>query len=899
MSRRQDAIASNPLPARSGRQTLPDRSPVLTKQFQFTKKPPITPSPPAEESSSLNDDLMSVNSGFYKGDGLISHSGGLSVDSSSYRRSFESSSAWGRSGRGLISIDDHSGSLDFSPLGNNSIYEIVMNTRRKNWLGRPSVEDIPPVTLSKNGLQNDWKSKIDSHIGVLSQEYDVFQKFNNLQAVKGFGQLSLGRIYQSDEDQVPVAEEDAARGLQIYTKDVKQQMHQVPDFYFQDGFRLDDTRTFSKVLDDADLQVDFFRSFSSEERDNAHEDLQDKLNSYLDDIENLLVSEISSSSHKFFYALEDVDKIEDMASESLKKLDELSSKLQNHDEKKVRRRINLLRQMIKRKNIEKLEQGLLQIKKITELTEDCKRKYEDQKLDDCLDDVDHIERLIVGDDTDPVVEAISKEWPYKLLDLKSVPAISHVREYLTNLTIELGGMFALNLCDLLLNDVRRCSNSCDVDQFLQRPNKNGPSPKQELDTNLTEELKRHITQLARCDELASALQLFREKFMAELKGIVKQHLPQEGECEDPDKSIDSRSAATGSKLSRLIKNQTPKEFQEMLVNVFAREVEALKRLSKQQKVLLDLSLGVSLSQMSASDGQDSSEQHDMIMQLDITKGIHEGIRVIQLRMGKIISVRRDVNARLRYDHFLDLYNVCGHFVHECESITGEFLTKYLTDVLTMQIKNYSVVLNSTCIGSIKSSIEKEHWTPFIVPAELQRDVNDIVSSAEFDPAPWTSLSSKVTETTDTNENSNNQKGHKKSVVVSDKTFVASESLLAALRQVKSILVLSINLPSAFLATFERMCYDLLRYFNTSAMSTVSLDQDPGHISKAGKNLSIMGESLDCLAELTTYVQGFYTRLGDNSKDFQPLKPSQYSELYQLFQSSSDKLYQAHAPPPPI
>lgn len=54
--------------------------------------------------------------------------------------------------RFTFSMDSKSGSQNYSPLGNNSIYEVIMNTRYKHWLQTPTNIDITPVILSKNEL---------------------------------------------------------------------------------------------------------------------------------------------------------------------------------------------------------------------------------------------------------------------------------------------------------------------------------------------------------------------------------------------------------------------------------------------------------------------------------------------------------------------------------------------------------------------------------------------------------------------------------------------------------------------------------------------------------------------------------------------------------------------------
>lgn len=134
------------------------------------------------------------------------------------------------------------------------------------------------------------------------------------------------------------------------------------------------------------------------------------------------------------------------------------------------------------------------------------------------------------------------------------------------------------------------------------------------------------------------------------------------------------------------------------------------------------------------------------------------------------------------------------------------------------------------------------------------------------------------------------------MVVEVNTFVASDSLLTDIELIKEILILSTNLPSAYLSNFEKMCHDLLRYFNIFAVAALN---DPTRTYlQSNKNYSIMGESLDCLSHFVHIVQRFYQRLSNFSKDFSPLDQSQYSHLLHQYQTSSEKIYMTNAPPPP-
>lgn len=859
---------------------------------------------------SLNDDLVSVSGNTSK---LLPPSR-MSMDSFSVR-SLDSSAIGGRINSRPFVLDqsNHSGSMEYSPLGNNSIFEIVMNTRRKNWLGYPSVQDIPPVVLTKDIVDPEVQNTVANYVQSISPECSIFENSNNLKSINRIEQIK--QLEPHDNSNTNLADETE---IAVQNRENLRELEKVPDFYFGKNFQLDNPRTFQKVLKDVGLQLGELSVEKKLQRDHAYSELRDRLNDYLDAVEGLLVGEISKSSHKFFHALGDVDLIQHKAESTVSELERLVENANILDREKIKKRIDLLQKAFRRKNVQKLEQGLIQVKQVLVHTEECRKLYEKEEYDVCLDMIKSIDLLIRGDDSqEKTVQEWVKGWPFKLTDLKSVPALTETREFLTNMKIEIGGKYSLQLCSVLLEDVRSYCKSVSTRETLNRLQNNTRDNKfLEIDEGFRAKVGGLIHQLRRCEELASALSLYQDKCVAEIKSIIKIYLPQESKSSDSsseEKKNDTSATqqqkqqeqqqpvSNGSKLSKLVRKQTPMEFQDMLVRIFTHASEALRRFYRHQKLLLDLSLNEIIS------AKDSTEnQQSMVAQLDIRNGINETIRILQLRTGKIIAVRRELTCNLRYDHFLKLYSICVLFIQESEALSGEFLAKYLSDVLAAQIKNFIINQSSKNIRTIQKKVEAETWTPFVVDPSVQRSVNDIVSSMELDPIEWIKKSDLLRESQEENTNNHedgskkeeqeSQTGHKKSVVVEDNTFVASDSLLTNIELIKDIFILSVNLPSAYLPNFEKMCYDLLRYFNIFAVAVLN---DPTKTSlQSNKNYSIMGESLDCLSCFVHIVQRFFQRLSNFNKDYSSLDQGHYNHLLHQYHLSSEKIYMANAPPPP-
>lgn len=815
-------------------------------------------------------------------------------------RATSNSTTFAGTNRNQFSMDSKSGSRDYSPLGNNSIYEVVMNTRRRDWLRPPTAMDIPPVSISKNEIIEGWSKIVGDYVDDIAEEEITFRSRNNIRNMNTLEQIK--QLEETDTQMTP-------NGPTI--------IEQIPDFYFEKVFQLDNERTFNRVLESIELNLKDLLIEDKNGRDESYLLLKENVNNYLDGVESLLVTDISKSSHKFFGALSDVEIIQNNVEKTITELESLNKTLNITMDTDIKQKIEHIRLIIKKKNVEKLEQGLLQVKLISNKVAECQKMFANDQLQDCMQIIQSISNLLRGDDSnDSNVQKWTEGWPFKLLDLKTVPGLIEIRALLTNMKIEIGGKYSLQLSDLLLNDLKSAYEDVDVNDTINKLQQGQPDKiRYQYSQEFNDSIKELITKLNDCEELASSFSLYQEKITTEVKNIIKHYLPREDQTISASSlSVADRSQSatpigsassnnTGSKLSKLLKEQTPMEFQNMLQEIYIHCLCAIKRLYSHQKMLLD----ISLREINTSNV--SENQHNMISQLDIRTGVNEIIRIIQLRMGKIIAVRRDLTSTLRHDHFLRLYAICILFIQECEALSGEFLTKYLSDVLASQIKHYISIHDSTNVRIIQKKIELENWIPVIVSPHIQTDVNDIVSSIDIDPINWTSILLLSTQDTDTRgENyedvytdggsTSKPTGNRKSVVVGDKTFVASESLLQAIQLIRELLILSTNLPTIYLPYFERMCFNMLKYFNNYAMGTITNSQDQT-ISAQGKNLSIMGESIDCLAEFIDIVQRFYLRQSANCKDFVPYDGKYYIQLAKSYDTVAEKIYLAHAPPPPV
>ncbi|CCH41366.1 Vacuolar protein sorting-associated protein [Wickerhamomyces ciferrii] len=782
--------------------------------------------PGISNSLDLNDELAST--------------GDQSSNLALSRRSFESSSFVTSSFR--PSFDDSLPLLGLnrlsiqklSPLGPNSIYEIIAdvdskkntnntlspnpNKSKKNLhLKPPTQRDIPAVHLSK--VEKAPKEELKQYLIDLGKEYEKYSSNKQLTAttLESFVKKQQG----GDQNNNDLLEQEI------------DSLNTIPEIYFSENFNLDDPRVFKAVTEGNKL-------------DKLNELAQDKLSWYLDTVEVHLVNEISKSSSSFFDALTDLNNISLKNQNTVQLINNLKGKLSKLQSQKITKLLDKLNLITKRTNIDKLEQGFLQISMVLNQSDIAESYFLKGEYEKCLDKVDYVESLIKGEVTD-------LNWPHKLVDLRTVPALINIRELLCNLRIQTGQSYSKVFISFLLDDLRKHYEEIDFVKVTERL-VNNSSYKVEIKDEFKSKLNEYIIGLTRCEELASAFNNYEEQVVNEMKNIVRQFLPsEEAESSESRAGTSSVSGSTSNKpsgksLSALIKGMTPRDFEDMVIKIYATISEGLRRLQVHQKILLDLAL--------SNIKQKDQDQINLIMQLDIKNSINKSAEIVQIRMGKIISVRKDINASLRYDYFLRFFYINSVFLNDSENISGMNF-KFLPDIINSQIKIFNTTFHHHNLKAISHSLEKEDWKPLIVSHELQEVANKIVDNVNLDADQhWKKEllhlrpDSNSNDPKNDNDGNNKQTSHKRSIVVGDKTFVASSSLLTLISKISDYFILKQNFHH-YSSMYETYLIELFKYYNSKSMNSIkktdgTLDRD--------KNLSIVGESLDCLQELIHYIR---------------------------------------------
>lgn len=703
------------------------------------------------DSATLNDDLADVSD--YSSSvlqlGRPHHRRlGLVI---SYRTSMDGESSFLLSAHfNILNADDRG----FLPLGPNSIFELTValdSARRKRnrppktsvtvnggtsvgSLRTPTTRDIPQILLLKL-KERVSAAQIDSQlVDGLVDQYRSFEL-----SYKRLTEDTLHQFTRSAGSGPVTASSSVSNADFGPDDDVS-----VPTVFQDPNFRLDDPRVFKEVLAGAHLDGPSLVHNS---------DLQENLSHYLDVVEVQLIHEISKSLDSFFSTLGDIHEVQDLSKKCLERFNAIMLKLDALEALLAQRGTDILNKVRDKKNVELLETALLQIQYVVSIFDLAKKSFSNGKHNKCLNEIVIVQNLMLGEPPDLTPDEDSfglypaLEGP--LSDISLVPALRVLREDLENLKEECSRGYIDDFVELLLDDLRDHCTSVPTTDTLNRIYTSIDNARKYNAANVNktyqyvsdekkDRLKGFIANLAKSGHLSTAYHKYQDSVITQIKDIIKVHLPSnsQGLALVDMSNAPSRSSSVppegapgnpGSSLSANIRALSPKEYEDMMVAIFANLSECLRRLTAQQKVLLDLALTV-LPPTSEVD----------VMSLDISLAINKAIEMTQVRLMKVVNVRLEQIADLTVPFYFRLYAISSAYLQECEFINPGYMATGAGRSLNDWIKNHvGYFIHRFQLNAMKrvaSDCDKEVWEQVSqndVLEETQQILDEILGYSEY------------------------------------------------------------------------------------------------------------------------------------------------------------------------
>jgi vacuolar protein sorting-associated protein 54 len=753
-------------------------------------------------------------------------------------------------------------------LGVNSIGDLVDwrandETRRPSHSSipfkPPSSKDIPPVTLSPTPRVK--RDELRKYLADVSSEYETFYGTRlNKPGVSYEDSLSVlsggpSSVVSIDESTTVRSPSRTANGITPLST--------IPSVFFEENFQLDNPKVFDVVSERSEIthrpDTPEIKKIVSEWGDAPQilansSILQEKLSWYIDTVELHLINEISDASKSFFSTLDDLKQIHEGSSRCIERIQQLRNELEEADQNIALRGINEIKLRQTTRNAAVLSQSLKQISTVYQKADQAESLLLSQETDKCLDVIDSAEALLEGVD-DPVVREWTTGWKYPLCDLRSVSGLSDLRESLCTLRTKAGESYGHRFTEILLQDLERHMGAIPKQDTLQRLGRVLEKTKQpqsfntsyiDINVDLRKSLNRQLYGLARSDNTAAAFNAYKEAVVKQVKNVVRMNLPSKSDTASMTSNITSRSVADKStSLASSLRAMTVQESETMISDIYTSLSELYRRLSTQQKLLLDLT-----SSLKPTKGA------PLTSAIDLSDLLLNVIKNSESRMTKVLKVRREQAINLGLQDFINFYSLNGMYLAECEAICGDPSSE-LHALLTGFIKQFLAAYHVKRDLELAQLMSRDRWKEEEISKQFQEIVDNIVQSGEVDPAVWLSCLKVVLGPPDQKQEA--QSGNKKlprNVFVENSSFIVSNAAIYTIGMAEGYLKLIVLLPHLSSEIVSNLI-ELIRKFNSRATQLIlgaGATKSAGLKHISAKHLALASESLNIVMTLIPYMK---------------------------------------------
>ncbi|KAJ4401058.1 hypothetical protein N0V91_008199 [Didymella pomorum] len=810
----------------------------------------------------------------------------------------------------------------------------------------PSTRDIPPVTLTN--IPHVEPSSFNAYLSQIGNLYDAFQrakaeadaqqprkdslkKDEREQSVERASTTSSPAGTPSGTPKPKRRSSGTKRGIPAVTP-----LSTIPNVYFEESFRLENPRTFDIVSERSEV-VRPVRTASNDDVNNVNgisdapqppgrkalatnAILQEKLSWYMDTVEVHLISAISTASTSFFAALGSLRELQTEAAESVAQIKELREDLKRLDEQMAIGGLKVVDMKRRRENLRRLTDAVDQLQAVIYGVSHCDESVEKGELETAAARLEIIERLITGvlDTSDSNVTSwLNAQLPPRLIDLRGLRALDGIFEGMDEMKFRIGKGFEVRFLDTLLADLRDHIKNVPSRETLERwvaastkargaPPAAKPKSMPAYLTTSTEfrsKLRANLHGLNDAQFTNQAAATFREAVVKEMKIIIRRYLP--SSTDDDAESMTSVSTRGGrghsqqdknSILARNLRAMDAGDAEDFFTNIFTDIGEALRRLSTQVKVLLDVTSGVSTPPASAGglrspprspymqnidsymeagpNGQNGFGSNDLQMELmqalDLSSLLGQAVDAAQTQITKLLRVRSAQTAELPLERFLRYFKLCRLFADECEAVSGRSgsaLKSAVNDHITAFVQKFSDFEKQ----ELAKAMDSDRWEPKDFDASDTEVLARILRSMDSDPPSWAEtgdILSSLPEPTTNSTNGATEAPKEKSkttipAIVDEEKYTISTSSTFVLRGIERHLTLLSHIPSMTSEISVCLC-EYIKLFNSRLCQLIL---GAGAMATAGlknintKHLAIASQTLSFIIAILPYIRESARRRG--------------------------------------
>lgn len=696
----------------------------------------------------------------------------------------------------------------------------------------------------------------------------------------------------------------------------------VPNIYFEQDFRLENPRTFDIVSERSEIIRPLSAANGSAVTPGSggrkvlatNAILQEKLSWYMDTIEVHLISSISTASSSFFAALGSLRELHLEASDSVSKIQTLRKDLEKLDKDMAVGGLKVVAMRRRRENLRRLGDAVQQLSRIVEALAQCEGQVDNGDIEDALQGLSNVEKLIMGDNRSSDQEGGPPHAREKLVDLRGIKALEGVGSDMGYLKTKIGKVFESRFLEALLGDLRKHVDRVSSDVTFQRWDKasqrfrtnHSRTPSVfpaflQLDDSLRSELKRNLEGLSQSESVMPAAIAYREAVLREMKSLIRRHLPSSGD--DDNESTMSASTQGGRQrtqqekstiLARNLRALDAEDAEDMLKKMYSNVGEALRRLGTQVKVILDVTstfgsppptaglkspLSPPIASMDdymnganpASSSNHLPSQHEDIQQaLDMTNLLGQAVDIAQTQITKILKVRSEQSTHLPLGRFITYFHLNRLFADECEAVTGRGGAA-LKMVVNAHIKDFVLQFADAEKQYLLQTMDSDRWDAKDFTNSESHILDSVQEASTRDVEAWTkaciiwgakdsSMNGKIV--------NGSEPGLRKShlAIVDEQKYILPESGITVLRGIEKFENLIAGIPSMT----QEITLSLLDYLGLFNSRSRQLILGAGATKSAGlknittKHLALASQALSFVTALTPYVREFIRRHSSGS-----------------------------------
>ncbi|KAJ4293571.1 hypothetical protein N0V90_008854 [Kalmusia sp. IMI 367209] len=824
----------------------------------------------------------------------------------------------------------------------------------------PSTKDIPPVTLAN--IPHIEPSAFNSYLSQVGNLYEAFQraKAESEDAVSilrkdsvkkddfadvlerglqtgspvATPKLSSSAFSPSSSPKPKRRASGSKRALPTVTP-----LSTIPTVYFDENFHLENPRTFDIVSERSEV-VRPARVKSGDDLATgngsleAHQPpgrkalatnaiLQEKLSWYMDTVEVHLISSISTASTSFFAALGSLRELQSEASESIERIKTLRGDLKRLDDQMAIGGLKIVDMKRRRENLRQLTHATDQLQAVMTGLSVCGETVDKGELESAMARLESVERLICGtlDRTDTSATSwIQSPCPPNIVDLRNLRALDGVSEAVQQLKFRIGKGFEARFVETLLTDLRqhvRNVSSRDTLERWAKTSQRGRGDHQRFKSTLPAylttspqfrfDLRASLVGLSGSNFTNQASAIFRDAIVREMKLLIRKYLP--SSTDDDAESMTSVSTRGGrgysqqdknSILARNLRAMDPADAEEFFTGIFTDIGEALRRLSVQVKVLLDVTSGVStppassgglrspprspyMGSIDSSIGAGANPmdmnglQEELMQALDMSSLLGQAVDAAQTQVTKLLKVRAEVTTNLPLDRFLRYFNLCRLFADECEAVSGRSGAA-LKGVVNNHITEFVSKFGDNEKQGLAKAMDSDRWEPQDFDERDREVLSRLLKGMESDPFEWIQTGSVLGEIKDgivTNGTAlangaspEKEKGKSPApAFVDEEKYIVSNSSTVVIRGIERFEILLSVMPSMTSEVSIALC-DYIKLFNSRLCQLIL---GAGAMHSAGlknintKHLAIASQTLSFVIAILPYLRECARRHATSNK----------------------------------